>query len=101
MYSSGSHIATICISHIEKICPIHSDVRLVGVCVPSDPYDPPLMSSRGDGISFMKMRLTFTYTYVPFGSKENKITCAPLYIRLALDEQLMTDWQAATPWLLV
>ena len=32
------------------ICPVHSDVRL-GVCVPSDPYDPPLMSSCGDGIS--------------------------------------------------
>ena len=41
LYSSGSHIATICISHIGKICPIHSDVRL-GVCVPSDPYDPSL-----------------------------------------------------------
>ena len=61
MYSSGSHIATICISHIGKIFPIHSDVRL-GVCVPSDPYNPPLMSSRGDGIS---LEGGFYVNYIP------------------------------------
>ena len=52
LYSTGSHIVTICISQIGKIypIPIHSDVTL-GVCVFSDHYNSPLMSSFGEGIS--------------------------------------------------